>query len=93
MEAISETPQAIEVFFSGNEYFVVLRPDGMLATAVAQHPDLSTSLQGYRSHFGYVLRVTPEVAPLLLAAQPAHACDDRLRLMLARWLSSLPPHP
>jgi hypothetical protein len=85
MESISATPSSLEIYLDGPEYFALLRPVGMLVTTILAHEQLGTLLQVKRFKDGAVLLVTPEAIEPLVSGLPGHACDDRLRLLVAKW--------
>ena len=89
MEAIYVGETYLEVFVAGKEFFVLLRPNGMLAKMLASNELLSSSILVKKGDAaGAVIRFPADSAPFIFRGIPQHACDDRLRYIMAAWAES-----
>jgi hypothetical protein len=87
METLPTTDaEAVEMFIEKLEYFAVFRPSGILARLAANHRELGAEIQVKRHEEGVVLRIPAVAAAPLMTLSPLHACDDRLRLLVAQWV-------
>lgn len=90
METIDTTSSHLEVFVSGKEYFALLRPSGMLCEVIELHAPLATSIEVKKmDEAGAIFRFPAAAARVIVAADPRHSCDDRLRYLLAHWVSEV----
>jgi len=90
METIHASKTHLEVFVAGKEFFVLLRPRGMLASSVASmDPHSADILVKKVDAAGAIFRFSADCAAVIIRGQPQHACDDRLRYVLAKWFENL----
>jgi hypothetical protein len=91
MEAIHTATTHLEIYASGKEYFALLRPGGMLAVVIAgSGDDLAAKIEVKKlDESGAIFRFPAASAGAIIAGAPRHACDDRLRYLLARWASAV----
>lgn len=86
METLHATETHLEIFASGKEFYAMLRPGGLLSDLVAKRAEFARNILVKKlDGSGAVFRFPAETSDLILAAAPKHACDDRLRYLVADW--------
>lgn len=93
MKLIENTPVPC-VSVNAAEYFVLLRPSGIISKICAESPEASgIVLHLDRKGLGAIIQVPTEVAALVEAAVPGHVCDEEFRRLMTEAQLERDPEP
>ena len=86
MDVLEMNAESVRIYIAPKEHLAVLRPTGILAQALALNPSLA-ELPIDLQYENSILTIPASCAEEIVKLAPTHACDDRLRLMLAFFLA------
>lgn len=92
MKLIENAP-ITSVSVNGAEYFILLRPSGLISDVCTQHPNETSSMSVLidRPGLGGIIQVSDSVARLIETASPGHVCDQEFRKLVTQSLLERDP--
>lgn len=92
MKLIENAP-ITSVSVNGAEYFILLRPSGLISDVCTQHPNETSSMSVLidRPGLGGIIQVSDSVARLIETAIPSHVCDQEFRKLVTQSLLERDP--
>jgi len=92
MKLIENTPTT-SVSVNDAEYFILLRPSGLIANTCTEHPMETSEICALvdRPGLGAIIRVPDAAARLIETAMPGHVCDQEFRKLITQALLERDP--